>query len=275
MEIGIFAKVFERPTLEETLDAVVAHGIRYVQFNMQCAGLPSMPDEIPAALITRIREAMDSRDLVMDALSGTFNMAHPDPAVRETGLQRLEVLAAAADGLGAHMITLCTGTRDPDNMWRFHPDNASPEAWGDCWDSLSGAMAIIYEQGPLLGIEPEPGNVVSDARKARQMLYEVGSDQVGVILDPANIIAGVPEDHIEATLGEALAEIGHRIISVHGKDRDAAGKVVPAGQGIVPWEFFIPGLWRVGYHGSIILHGLEEAEIPAAVAFMRGQVETE
>ena len=43
MQIGIFAKTFVRPTLDATLDAVAAHGVRVVQFNLSCAGLPTLP----------------------------------------------------------------------------------------------------------------------------------------------------------------------------------------------------------------------------------------
>lgn len=42
MWLGIFAKTFSRPSLEETLDAVRAHGLGCVQFNMTCAGLPAL-----------------------------------------------------------------------------------------------------------------------------------------------------------------------------------------------------------------------------------------
>ena len=38
MQLGIFAKTFPRPTLEETLDAVADRGLTELQFNMSCAG---------------------------------------------------------------------------------------------------------------------------------------------------------------------------------------------------------------------------------------------
>ena len=268
MEIGIFAKTFERDTLVETLDTVVSHGFRHIQFNMQCAGLAPMPDEIDPILVRRIRRSCDERGVVIDALSGTFNMAHPDREVRALGLRRLEVLTLIAEDLGTPLITLCTGSRDPDDMWNHHPDNASWDAWQDLLFCLDAATMMANEHGFLLGIEPAPGNVVSDAHKAREILREVGSDQFGIIFDPANIIDGVPEDHVEAAIGTALAEIGHRIISVHGKDRDAAGNVVPAGQGIVPWEFLVSGLRRIGYGGSIILQGLEEPDVDETAGFL-------
>jgi sugar phosphate isomerase/epimerase len=273
MEVGIFARTYRRPTLEATLDAVAAHGFRHVQFNMASAGLAPLPDAIPAGLVTRIREAMDARNLTMTALSGTFNMAHPDRDTRMKWIDRFEILASAADDLGARLVTLCSGTRDPDNMWRRHPENTSFAAWQDSLECLMHVTIMSSERNFMLGIEPEPGNVVSDAQKARQMLHEVGSDNLGIIFDPANVIDGVPEDHVEATIGSALAEVGHQIISVHGKDRDAAGNVVPAGEGIVPWESFIAGLRRVGYGGTILLHGLDEADVPLAKKYLEWVIE--
>ena len=128
MRVGIFAKIFARPSLGETLDAVRAHRIGCVQFNMSCAGLPTMPEEIPVELADRIRGEMDRRDLMMAAVSGTFNMIHPARAKRRERLQRLGVLASSCGRLGTSVITLCTGTRDPDDMWRYHLENDSPGA---------------------------------------------------------------------------------------------------------------------------------------------------
>src|SRR5260221_10737694 len=117
MEIGILAKTFSRPTLTANLDAIRAHGLQPVQFNLSCAGLPSLPDQIDTETALAIRREFAARGLNMAAISGTYNMIHPDPAKRLDGLRRLKVLAAACEGLGTSIITLCTGTRDPDNMW--------------------------------------------------------------------------------------------------------------------------------------------------------------
>ena len=43
MELGIFAKTYRRPDVRATLDAVRALGLGCVQFNLECAGLLSMP----------------------------------------------------------------------------------------------------------------------------------------------------------------------------------------------------------------------------------------
>src|SRR5689334_10347840 len=126
MRIGIFTTVFARATLAERLDAVRAHGLDCVQFDLSSVGADPMPDRIDPALCDEIHHAFSTRGIAMSAVNGTFNMIHPDPNVRQEGLRRLRTLAHACKPLGTSVITLCTGTRDPDSMWRRHPGNDAP-----------------------------------------------------------------------------------------------------------------------------------------------------
>jgi len=267
--LGIFAKTFSRSSYEETLTAVAKAGFRHVHWNMSCAGLTSMPESIDPVLIRKIRKTSDSLGITIDGLSGTFNMIHPDPVVRQQGFNRLEVLASACDPLGLRMISLCTGTRTPDDMWKRHLDNASPEAWADLIESLTTAITTADRYDISLGIEPEFGNVINSAIRARRLLEELDSPRLGIIFDPANLIEGVAPDHVETTLDEAFTLLGDRIISAHAKDRDASGQVQPAGMGIVPWNLFIQGLRQAGYRSSLVLHGLDESDVPNSVSFLR------
>ncbi len=131
MKLGIFAKTFARPTVEEVFDAVARHRLRCVQFNFASAGLPSLPERIEPEQLDRIRDAAEERRIAIAAVSGTFNMIHPEARRRREGLRGLGVVASACARLGASLVTLCTGTRDPLDPWRRHPDNDAPEAWRD------------------------------------------------------------------------------------------------------------------------------------------------
>ena len=269
IELGIFAKTFPRSSYEETLAAVSAAGFRHVHWNMSCAGLLSMLDSIDPTLLHAIRRTADERGIAIASISGTFNLIHPDQNLRTTGLNRLRVLAGACDTLGTSLITLCTGTRDATDMWRRHPENDSPAAWSDLLTSMTEAIAIADQFDITLGIEPEFGNVVNSASRARSLLDELTSPRLGIVLDPANLIEGVAPDHVETTLDEAFTLLGDRIISAHAKDRDASGQVQPAGMGIVPWNLFIQGLRQAGYRSSLVLHGLDESDVPNSVSFLR------
>ena len=273
MEPGVFAKTFVRPTLEATLDAVAAHGLSWVQFNLACAGLPSLPDEIPDGVVERIRRETAARGIQIAAVSGTYNMAHPDRRERERGLARLRVLAAACRGMGTSVVTLCTGTRDPHDMWRAHPDNASGEAWRDLLASMAGALAVAEEFDLTLAFEPEPANVVADAGRGRDLLRELGSPRLKVVMDPANIVATDLDRPPGAVLDDAFALIGEHVVVAHAKERGRDGDVHPAGQGIVPWDHFIALLSGVGFAGPLILHGLGEDDVAGAVAFLRRRID--
>jgi sugar phosphate isomerase/epimerase len=132
VRLGIFAKTFARSSPEGVFDALATHDLRETQFNMSVTGLSSMPDEIAPALADRVREAAAKRNITVAAVSGTFNMAHPDEEVRRDGLRRLGVIAGACQRLGTSVIALCTGTRDEKNMWRRHPTTGHQRLCGIC-----------------------------------------------------------------------------------------------------------------------------------------------
>src|SRR5947208_14190706 len=127
-QIGILlATTFTTGTLEARLDAAKANGLACVQMSMAGAGLPEMPDQIPAELPDRMRHESSARGIVIASMTGTFNMTHPDEAHRRTGLQELRVLAEVCPRICTSVIHICTGTRDPNSMLRYHTDNGSPE----------------------------------------------------------------------------------------------------------------------------------------------------
>jgi sugar phosphate isomerase/epimerase len=133
MRLGIFAKTFAGTDPLTVMRAARDAGYASVQYNMACSGLPAMPETIDSATAAMVAEAARTTGIDIAAVSGTYNMIHPDPAVRADGLRRLGVLIDACAPLGTPMVTLCTGTRDLHDQWRGHPDNQTAEAWPTCW----------------------------------------------------------------------------------------------------------------------------------------------
>lgn len=272
MELGIFAKTFRRPDARATLDAVRALGLGCVQFNLECAGLPSMPEAVPPPVLAAIAAAARGAGVRLAALSGTFNMAHPEPAVREAGLLRLGVVTQAAAQLGIPLVTLCTGTRDRENMWRAHPENRSPEAWADLLETMHGALAAAAQTGVALAIEPEHGNVVSDASRARALLDAVqAGDRLRIILDPANLwAADRPQRDV---LQEAFDLLGADLAIGHAKDRTASGNTCALGRGVVEFGTYFGLLRLAGFTGPVIMHGFEEEDAVESTAFARAKLQ--
>jgi len=274
MQIGILIKTFERPNLEARLDAVKACGLACGQLSMGCVGLPAMPDEISPELVARMRREADVRGITIASLEGTFNMSHPDAEQRRIGLRRLRVLAAICQPLGTSKIHLCTGTRDPDNMWRRHPDNESPEAWRDMVACVREATEIARQAGVILAFEPEVNNVVDSAKKARRLMDEIGSPHLKVTMDAANIFHAGELARMRDVLDQAFALVGKDIVLAHAKDLSHDGDAghEAAGRGKLDYDRYLSLLDAYGFQGPLLLHGLTEAQVPGCVAFLRDKL---
>ncbi len=271
IQIGILLGTFRGDTLAARLDAVKASGLDCVQVSLDCAGLPDMPDEIPAEVSDRVRREAAARGITIASVQGTFNMSHPDADYRRTGLRRLRVIAEACPQLGTSKIHLCTGTRDRNGMWRRHPDNNTPEAWRDMTACVREATDIARQTRVVLAFEPEVNNVVDSAQKARRLLDEIASPHLKVTIDPANLFHAGELPRMSEILDEAFTLVGKDIVLAHAKDLDRDGDAghLPAGQGKLDYGRYLSLLHTYGYHGPLLLHGLRPAQVPGCAAFLR------
>jgi sugar phosphate isomerase/epimerase len=218
MQLGIFAKTFPRPTLEETLDAVADRGLTELQFNMSCAGLITLPERIDEDFCVWIARSIKQRGMTMAAISGTFNLCDPDSSRLQDNLNRLDVLAAACRWLDTRIITLCTGTLDMEDMWRWHPGNVRRGTWETLIQSMREAVRIADRREVTLAFEPEINNVVNSVCKARRLLDEIGSPWLKVAIDPANLLRPGEFHRKGEILEEAFDWLGSDIVLAHAKD---------------------------------------------------------
>ena len=268
MRLGIFAKTFPGSDPDTVLRQAAEYSC--VQFNMACAGLPAMPDAIDPAVCASIVAAARRNSVAIVALSGTYNMIHPDPAVRAAGLARLDVMLGAAAAMEVSLVTLCTGTRDATDQWRHHPDNASPEAWRDLNAEMTQAVALADRHGVDLGIEPERANVVRDAAAAKRLLDEQGFSRLRIVLDPANLVEADDAVPWHDTIAHAVALLGPHIAMAHAKDRAANNGFATVGRGAIDFRHFIGCLRNAKFDGPLVTHGLAANEAAGVATFLRG-----
>jgi sugar phosphate isomerase/epimerase len=269
MELGIFAKTFEGSGPHQVFGAAARAGYSAVQYNMACSGLAAMPDQISDDQAGSIAAASKALGISIAAVSGTYNMIHPDKVVRDRGLMRLDVLASRCHAMGTRMITLCTGSRDPNDQWRFHPGNASAEAWHDLVESMTGALSIAERWDVVLGIEPELGNAVSSAQKARQLMDDLGSHRLQIVFDAANLFEATGAEEQRRIVSSAIDLLGDRIAVAHAKDRTADGEFISAGKGVLDYRHYLSCLKATGFAGPLITHGLAANEAEFTATFLR------
>lgn len=272
MQIGIFAKTFPGSDPQEVLAAVRDSGFPIAQFNLACAGLPSMPDAVPSETTAAIRKASVEIGVSLCALSGTYNMAHPEKPVRDTGLRQLGVVIETAAALDIPLVTLCTGSRDAEDQWAHHPDNGDPSAWADMAAGMAVALECAERHGVDLGIEPEQANVVTSAVDAMRLILEMGSKRLRIVLDPANLFEKANRPQARTIVARAIESTAGHIAMAHAKDRHADGRFATAGQGVVDFPGFISGLRAAGFDGPLVTHGLAASEAPGVAKFLAGLI---
>ena len=272
MQLGIFAKTFAGSDPFTVLRAAGSAGYGAVQFNLACAGLPSLPDDIrdEASVIAGIAAAVRGTGVALVALSGTYNMAHPDAGLRRAGLTGLQTVLRVAAALHIPLVTLCTGTRNPTDQWAHDPGNADPSAWADMAAEMALALDLAERSGVNLGIEPEQANIVRSTPDARRLIDQMGSARLKIVFDPANLFERATPDLARDTVAKAIGPAAGHIAMVHAKDRFEDGQIAPAGQGVVDFADLIARTRETGFDGPVVTHGLTANQAPAVAQFLSG-----
>jgi len=280
MEIGIFSRTYETGDLRETYRLMTGHGIFHTQFNLSNAGLPILPEDIREEDIRRIREITEEFGVTIDAVTGTFNMIHPDEEARRSGCRQFAVQCRIAKELGIPVVSLCTGSRDPKNKWKWHDDNLKQSSWDDLMRSTEAILKYAETYHVYLGVETEAGNIINTPARAKKYMESVGSPWIGIIMDGANLFTPRQVPDQRKVLEEAFAILGDDIILAHAKDFYLDKSAAPvteqeivftaAGQGILDFPCYIELLKRSGYEGALVMHGLSRQQVPESREFLEG-----
>jgi sugar phosphate isomerase/epimerase len=275
-EIGVFARCLPRNSAGELADAVRSAGFSLIQFNFIAIGQPTLNPATERGDLEQVADALGQRGVSVWGLSATYNTIHPDAAFRAACARQAARLITLSPHLGVEAVTLCTGTRDPDDMWAAHPDNKSAAAWHDLRTALDVLLPAAAAAGVKLGIEPEPGNVIADARTAERLLGELGADaaNIGIVLDAGNLVTPATLGRQRAILTEAFDRLGAHVTCLHAKDLSSAGQA-PLGQGCLDYDLIIASARRLEATVPVIIQDVAESDAAAARNFLRAKLDAE
>ncbi|MEI6579152.1 MAG: sugar phosphate isomerase/epimerase family protein [Eubacteriales bacterium] len=231
-----------------------------------------IPECVDKSVLELIKACASKCNVEIAAVNGTFNMAHPDADVRKEGLRRFEGFAQALTFLGCGMISLCSGTRNSKSLWAPHPENGTEEAWQDMFETVTAAVKIAERLDIVLAVETEAANIIDTPEKARRLMDEIGSKNLKMIMDCANLfhIGEAHAGNVRTVMCHAFELFVRDVVIAHGKDiKESNGiEFCGTGEGIVDFEYFAELLRDYGYKGVMFLHGIyEENKLPAALTF--------
>ncbi len=226
MRIGVITVLFQQFEFEEMLDKVVAAGVTAVEIGV--GGYPGSHHCRVADLLDSEREraaflqAIESRGLLLSALSVHNNPLHPDAAVARTADEELRNAIRLAEMLGVPVVNTFSG------LPAGAPGDKSPN-WVTCpWppdflqmlDYQWNEIAIPYWRelerfaaghNVKVAFEMHPGMLVYNVETLLRLRAATGP-MLGCNFDPSHLWwNGV--DPVEA-----IRALGPAIFHVHGKD---------------------------------------------------------
>ena len=140
--------------------------------------------------------------------------------------------------------------------------------------SMAAARAAAEAHGVTLAFEPEHDNVVRDARGRRAgCSTSCARRTLRIVLDAANLLvperARPPGARSCARRSSCSAPTS---CSPTPRTSAATARSSPPAAATLDYALYVELLEAAGYTGPLVLHGLAEAEVPDAVAFLRARL---
>ena len=194
-----------------------------------------------------VLKGRDETGLVIPSVCGAKHWAkplsHPDPKVREEGLDALRQTLRDAKRYGASSVLLVPG--------RVSKEVAYDEAYTRSQAEIRKAIPLAEELGVKIAIENVWNNFLLSPLEAARYVDEFNSPSVGWHFDVGNIIHyGWPEQWIR-TLGKRIQKLHIKEYSRKKADKEGkgAGFAVQLLEGDDNWPAVMQALDDVGYRG--------------------------
>ena len=234
LRLGVRAHDFGRMPAEELASHIAAHGFCRVQLalNKAVASLNLQAGDLTAELARNIGGAFARHGVSIEVLGCYINPIHPDLATRKKLMQYFKDHLRFARDFGCGIVALESGSVNAD--YSPHPANQGEPAFQEMVASIGELVVEAEKWGVTVGFEAVYCHTVSTAQKMRRVLDAIGSKNLRVVFDAANLLS--PDNFREQSrvVAAALDLLGDDIAVVHAKDfifENGAMRIVPAGCG--------------------------------------------
>src|SRR5579883_719123 len=194
-----------------------------------------------------VLKARDETGLVIPSVCGAHHwdkpLSHPDPKVREAGLEALKQTLRDAKRYGATSVLLVPGVVNKEISYQ--------DAYTRSQAEIRKAVPLAEELGVKIAIENVWNQFLLSPLEAARYVDEFNSPAVGWHFDVGNIINyGFPEQWIRI-LGKRIAKLHIKEYSRAKRDKEgpSAGFRTPLLTGDNDWPAVMAALDAVGYTG--------------------------
>lgn len=278
MQLGIRAHDLGPDNAHELARKAAERGLQVVQLAPTKALVPPLASGSFEPMAIREIARTFSRFGVSIAVLGCYiNPIHPDAGVRQQEILRFRESLRHAAEFGCSVVATETGSRNPDCS--LHPDNHSESTFAECIDILGMLAEEARAAGVTLAIEAATEHVIHDLLSLERALALLGSNGVGVIFDPVNIMLPADLSVQAAFLERAFARLGPSISALHVKDvvlDHGRLRRVPPGKGQLDYASLLAHTHVTKADMPVIMEETDQpADRDAALRFLQERISIE
>jgi L-ribulose-5-phosphate 3-epimerase len=252
--------------IEQLASLIERSKIHYIQFanGISLPELTQHGQKISAGLGMQVKRVLAQHDIQIGVLSSYFNLIHPDEAIQKQGMEQFKQYLTLATNYGVRLVATEPGSLDPS--FQPTPDNYERKVVEKTIRNIAELVVTAEKVGSTVGIEAGINHPIHDLDTIEELIDEVDSPALKIILDPVNLLNQDNKADIYEILEEGLKRFGSKIYALHVKDYifDEEKKIVKPGNGKMDFERF----FKIVNHyqpGALVLldeaprEGLEES----------------
>ncbi len=234
IQLGIRLHDVSGATLEEKTEHAKCQGFSCVHLALSkvMGDVPCGSGALTPGFAMYVKRLFEDAGLDIAVLGCYQNLAHPDEAALQKILENYKAHIRFAALLGCGVVGTETGA--PNAAYQYEPACRSEEVLERLIQNLRQVVAYAEQMGVIIAIEPVAKHIVYSARRARQVLDEIASPNLQIILDPVNLLDESNYREQDAVFEEALELLGEDVAVIHLKDyvvEQEGLRAVAAGEG--------------------------------------------
>lgn len=272
LRLGVRAHDFGRMAADELAARIAAKGFSCVQLalNKAIAGLDLQAGDLNAELARKICRTFSRHDVDIEVLGCYINPIHPNLKTRAALLQYFKDHLRFARDFGCGIVALESGSVNAN--YSPNPANHGEAAFNEMLRSISDLVVEAEKFGVTVGFEAVTSHTVFNAQKMRRVLDAIGSKNLRVVFDAANLLS--LENFREQTriIPEALDLLGDDLAVIHAKDfifENGVMRTVPVGCGQMDFSPILEFIQSRKSGLSVLLEEADEKSAPTSAEFLQ------
>ena len=234
MQLGIRLHDTKNLPLEERIADVHQLGFKcgHLALSKVISEYPTTDEALTPGFAMYLKNLFAKNEVDIAVLGCYLNLANPNPEKLSQITHRYMANIRFASWLGCGVVGTETGA--PNETYTAVPECHSDEALKTFINNLRPVVKYAEQMGVVMAIEPVWKHIVYNPKRARQVLDEIASPNLQIILDPVNLLDYCNYKEQVAIVDEAIDVLGSDVAMVHLKDFVVEGeglKSVGAGLG--------------------------------------------